>query len=56
MTEASFLSSWLATLLHTSDPTLHLTRRGTLANWERLGSSELLAEAGKALMRADPSR
>lgn len=56
MTAASSLSSWLITLLHASEPTLHLTRRGALANWEPLGSSKLMAEVGKALMLASPSR
>lgn len=54
MTEASFLSSWLATLLHTSEPTLHLTRRGTPANWERLGSSELRAGGRKGTNAGRP--
>lgn len=55
MTGASSLSSWLVILPHTSEQPAHLTRRGTLANWQRLSSSKLIAEVGKALMWADPS-
>lgn len=55
MIAASSLSSWLITGLHASEHTPHLTWRGTLANWELFGSSELLAEVGRALRWASPS-
>lgn len=53
---ASSLLSWLITPLPTSEYTPHLTRRGTWANWEQLGSSELRAECRKGTDVAHPSR
>lgn len=51
MTSASSLLSGLVTALLTSEPTPHLTRRGTLANWQPLNLSKLRVGGGKALMQ-----
>lgn len=54
-TASSSLLSWLITPLPTSENRPHLTRRGTWANWEQLGSSEPRAECRKGTDVAHPS-